>query len=300
MTTMEVGSRIAVKNILIATDFSPCSNAALPIAAAIARYYEATLYAAHVWPDETDTPPMYTRQGCPPYETEDREARENLGDLEHALRGLPHHILMPRGNITTAICRITEERDIDLLVLGTHGRTGMSKLLVGSVAEEVFRRVTCPVLSVGPLVALMSDTVPEFRRIVFATDFSKESLAALPYAVSLAEENAAHLVLLHVIEQPRASFAQPHATMLALETRLRDLVPEEAELWCNVEARTVFGEPFAFPTDRILEVAHETSADLIVMGVRPVRVNPSLITHLPNTTAQILAEAPCPVLTVRS
>jgi nucleotide-binding universal stress UspA family protein len=204
-----------------------------------------------------------------------------------------------RGNVTTALCQMIEEHDIDLIILGTSGRTGIRKLLIGSVAEEIFRRATCPVLSIGPLAALASEPKAEFRRILFATDFSEESLAASPYAVSLAEENAAQLILLHVIEQPRAAIAKPSATIAALERRLWQLVPAEAELWCKIETQIVFGEPFAFPTDRILEVSHEKDADLIVMGIRPVRGKLGLITHLANTTAQILAEAACPVLTVR-
>jgi nucleotide-binding universal stress UspA family protein len=105
-----------------------------------------------------------------------------------------------------------------MLVLGTHGRSGVGKLLIGSVAEEVFRRAACPVLSIGPKVSQQPAGEIQFHNILFATDFSENSLAALPYAISLAEEDQAQLTLLYVIGQPAAGIvdleevkAQPNA-----------------------------------------------------------------------------------------
>jgi nucleotide-binding universal stress UspA family protein len=99
------------------------------------------------------------------------------------------------------LAKAIQEKKIDLIVMGTRGRSGVGKFLLGSSAEEVFRQAPCPVLTVGPHSPAKAPH--EFTRIVFATDFSPESVAALPYAVSLAQECQAHLTLLHVVAEPK-------------------------------------------------------------------------------------------------
>ena len=143
----------------------------------------------------------------------------------------------------------------------------------------------------------------KFHRILFATDFSEDPLAALPYAISLAEEDEAQLALLHVVEQPAAGIADLEAVTASLMRRLKQLLPPEAEPWCHAECLLEFGRQFARPTERIPEIAGDREADLIVLGVRPVHGNRNLgvITHLGSTTAQQIATyATCPVLTVRA
>ena len=140
----------------------------------------------------------------------------------------------------------------------------------------------------------------QFQHILFATDFSEGSLAALPYALSLAEEDQAQLGLLHVVEQPAAGIADLEEVKSALMLRLHELVPPEAEPWCHAECLLEFGRQFAPPAQRILEIAKDRQADLIVLGARPVRGKLGVVTtHLASTTAQILTQAACPVLTVR-
>ncbi len=179
-----------------------------------------------------------------------------------------------------------------------HGRTGVYKLLMDSVAEEIFRRAPCPVLSVGPKVVAKAGEA-EFHHILFATDFRKQSLSALPYAISLAEEDEAYLTLLHVVERPMAGIVDLDTVTASLLRRLRELIPPEAEPWCHAECLVEFGRLNVSPADRILEVAGDKSADLIVLGVRPTHENLGLATHLASTTARILTQAVCPVLTVR-
>jgi nucleotide-binding universal stress UspA family protein len=299
MNTVEAGKRIALNNILFATDFSPCSNAALPYAVSVARRYGATLHAACVMPTEADVLFMSPESWPAAAEAEDRWIQGHIEQLEHQLQGLTHDVLTPRGNVADALAQIIEAREIDLLVLGTHGRTGVRKLVMGSVAEEIFRRAACPVLSVGPNVSCEPNDEIKFRRILFATDFSEDSLAALPYAISLAEEDQAQLELLYVVEQPAAGIADLEAVTASLMRRLKQLVPPEAEPWCHAECVVEFGRQFAGPAERILEVAEDRAEDLIILGVRPVRGKLGLVTHLASTTAQILTQAACPVLTVR-
>lgn len=300
MHTVQTGERIALKNVLFATDFSPNSNAALPYAMSVADRYGAKLLAVHVKPSEAEI--LFSSPESWPaiIDEENRWINDCVQNLETQVRGTPHEVLTVRGKVADALIQIIADRSIDLLVLGTHGRTGLGKLFIGSVAEEIFRRAPCPVLSVGPNVAGTPDGEIQFRRILFATDFSEDSLAALPYAVSLAEEDQAQLALLHVVEQPAAGIADLEDVKESLMLRLRELVPPEAELWCHAECVVEFGHQFAPAAQPILEAARRQSADLIVLGARPLRGKLGLVTHLASTTAQILTQAACPVLTVRA
>ena len=299
MHTVEAGKRIALKNILFATDFSPCSNAALSYALSVARRYGARLQVAHVIPTKAEMLFMSPESWPAVAEEEDKRIQACIEQLEKQCQGLPHDVLKPEGKVADALAQIIEEREIDLLVLGIHGRSSVRKLFMGSVAEEVFRRAACPVLSVGPNVSSKPDGEIQFQHIVFATDFSEDSLAALPYAVSLAEEDQAQLALFHVVEQPAAGIADLEGVKASLMRRLRELVPPEAEPWCHAECLLQFGRQFAPPAERILEIAGDPAADLIVLGVHPVHGKLGLVTHLASTTAQILTQAACPVLTVR-
>lgn len=299
MQTVESTQRIALKNILFATDFSPCSSAALPYAFAFTRKYEATLHAAYIMPNDADLLFMTPENWPTAMAEEDRRIKLCIEDLEQKLQGLPHQLLTPKGKVADALLRIIEERDIDLLVLGTHGRSGVEKLFLGSVAEEIFRRAACPVLSVGPHASGRPEEQSQFKNIVFATDFSEESLAALPYTISLAEEDQAQLSLLHVVEEPAAGIADIDAFKSSLLFRLDELVPPEAELWCHPESLLEFGHQLSRPAERIVQIAANHQADLIVLGVRPVHARFGLATHMASTTSEILTWAACPVLTVR-
>ena len=299
MHTVEAGRRIVLKNILFATDFSPCSNAALPYALSVGRRYGATLHAAHV--RSTHGEMLMMSPECWPalIDEEDAKVESYLDQLEKELRDVPHDVLTANGDVPIAITQIIEKYKIDLLVLGTHGRAGVGKFFTGSIAEEVFRRASCPVLSIGPHVTAKPSQEIQFQHILFATDFSKDSLAALSYAVSFAEEDQSQLALLHVVEPPAVGFADPHEVQAKMKQRLEALVPPDAQLWCKAEPLVEFGLEFGPAALRILEVAKERAADLIVLGAHPPIGKLGLATHLASTTAQILTQATCPVLTVR-
>ncbi|MGA7663103.1 MAG: universal stress protein [Candidatus Sulfotelmatobacter sp.] len=297
MKTLAVGKRIALKNILFATDFSPYSNAALPYALAISRQYGAKLYGAHVLAPEDYL--FYTSETWPAYlEQQQQLQKQAIAQLDEQLQGVPHQVLSGGGDVWDVLSDFIGEHDIDLLVVGTHGRTGARKFLMGSIAERIFRQAACPVLTVGPNVFSQPKGEIQFERILFATDFSEESFAALPYAISLAEEDQAQLALLHVVEHPAAGIPDSETVRSSLRRRLQELVPPETDLWCQVECLVEFGRQFATADERILDVARNRLADLIVLGVRPR--HGATVTHLAHTTAQrVVAQAACPVLTVR-
>jgi len=299
MKTLEAGKRITFTNILFATDFSPHSNAALPYAAAIARQYGAKIYGAHIVASEDY---LFTAPDLWPAHLQQQEQLEQevKGRLAEQLRGVQHETLFGVGDVWNTLSRLIGEHDIDLLVVGTHGRTGARKLLMGSIAEKIFRQAACPVLSIGPNVSCKPAGEIRFRNILLATDFGEESLASLRYAFSLAEEAQATLTLLHVIEQPEAGIIDMEAVTASVMRRLKELVPPEAEAWCRVECQVEFGQQFALPAQRILEIARDKAADLIILGVHPTHSAMSTVTHLAQTTAQhIVAHSMCPVLTVR-
>ena len=299
MKTLEAGKRIALKNVLFATDFSPYSNVALPYALAIAQQYGSKVFGAHVAPAEDYLFAAPEAWAAKINHSEDLQQETNAL-LEDQLRGVPHEILFEIGDIWKVLSRFIEEKDIDLLVVGTHGRTGTKKLLMGSVAEKIFRQAACPVLSVGPNAPCVSANEIRFQNILLATNFGEESLAALPLALSLTEEHQTRLGLLHVVEASAAGIVDADERRSTLMQRLRDLVPPEAEPWCDVQCMVEFGHQFARPDERIVEVARTWEADLIVLGVRPPHGPLGVVTHMTHTTAQhVVAEAACPVLTVR-
>jgi nucleotide-binding universal stress UspA family protein len=298
MKVAQAGTRIALKNILFLTDFSEPSERALPFALAMAREFGAKLHALHVMIPQayTYTTPDLMNAAI---EAQEECAQNSLQELDSQMADLVHRTHIVRGTgVWLPLAEAMNECSADMLVLGTHGRTGPQKLLLGSVAEEIFRRSAVPVLTVGPEVRSSTHTAARFRRVLFATDFSEESKAAVSYAISLAQENQGELALLHVIpERKRKEEGLPREISVANAMHeLYELVPSEAELWCRPEPVVRYGEPG--PT--ILATAEEQSADLIVLGVRSAAGRLGAATHLERAVAhKVVAHAKCPVLTVR-
>jgi len=287
MKAVQARSRIALKNILFATDFSPSANAAAPFAMQIAKNYGAKVYGLHVslFDDYTSAAPEAWAMMA---ESREKQARENARQLNEQLAGIEHEVLISEGNVWEVVSRAIEQKQIDLIVLGTRGRTGLGKALLGSVAEQILRQAPCPVLTVGPHVTLQPEKAAKMREILYATDLAADFPAAAPYAISLAQENQAQLALLYVSEE----FEQPVRFAEEIGRKLRKLVPEEANLWCQPH----FFVEQGIPAEKILETAAERNADLIVLGAQPARW---LASHVnAGTVHKVISEAKCPVLTV--
>jgi len=193
--------------------------------------------------------------------------------------------------------------------MGTHGRSGFERFILGSVTEKVLRRATCPVLSVPPRTP---DAAPLpqalFRRILCPIDFSGGSIHALNYAVSLAKEADAHLTVLNVLEIPTETleYARGHDRSLPhlmrdyvkaaeenARQRLEEAIPATELVYCTVDRLVVAGRPYR----EILRLAEADRSNLIVMGVRG-RGARDLLTF-GSTTQHVVREAACPVLTLR-
>lgn len=296
MKTIDVRTRIQLKNILFMTDFSSAADAAAPYAAELAKRYGAKLHALHVRPPVINpmTPPE-TWKGLE--EAAEIVAERRRHELLNTFAGVQTEILINEGDLWSNVAAAIEGCNIDLIVMGTRGRSGIGKLLLGSIAEEIFRQAPCPVLTVGPHAPTEPKRGGEFTRILFATDFTPESVAAASYAISLAQECQAYLTLLHVIAEPKpGDFVGPAELTASSEQLMRNLVPPEAELWCVPRYVVERGKP----AEKILEVAASQGADLIVLGVRQPSGVPGAATHLPIATAhKVVSQAPCPVLSVR-
>lgn len=289
MPALGSSTRIALKNILLTTDFSSSSLAALPFAAAFARLYEAHLTVLHVLPEGSHSVLSPTFGEGPDFD----EARRKLAAFVPAnvAAEVPCQLSVRRGHLDLVIPEMVAEGNIDLVVLGTHGRRGLKKVVLGSAAEKIYRAATCPVLTIGPSVHAAANPL-EIKRVLFPVDLAKGDVHALPYAMSLAEENEAALVLLHAA--PLVPWQHKISVEDESRAQLMQLISPETENWC----KPVFLVRWEYPAEAIVKAAEEWSIDVIVMGVSKA---PALSSHRPWPIAsEVVSTAPCPVLTVRS
>jgi len=297
MNAVAAKTRVALNHILFATDFSPAAEAALPYAVGLAKQYGAKVHGLHVrFPA---TYPIVGPEAMPQVlEAAEEQAKFEAAQMHEMLAGVPHDVTVIEGDLWANLNEMVEKEKVDLIVMGTHGRKGVSRALLGSAAEEIFRKTSCPVLTVGPHISPNTERRLAMKQIVFATDFSPESLAALPFAVSLAQEHQSHLMLLNVAGKQEVGDLV-HAEQYAESTlrRLQALVPEGAELWCEPKCRVEQGPE----AEKIMEVAVALGADLIVLGLHRPQGGLGATTHILRSVAHdVIVNAQCPVLTVRA
>ena len=291
MNTLEPAVALSLKNILLATDFSSGSETAVKYAQALAQRHGSRVYAIHV-----NSPDSYNLLDPDAFAITfngPQENSKNIPDVLHGLlTGLPSQTPIRQGQVWEVISDVVKRNEIDLLVLASHGRHGIPRLVLGSVAEDVFRNVSCPVLTVGPDVKPCNSREMKIKRVLLATQFEPGSTAPL-HAARLCNEFGAELTILHVADESKA--AANGKTSKGIAQQLMSVVPPEACLWQKPACVIKYGLPSA----NILEVAQQMRADLIVLGARhpePARINSHLLWA---TAARVIAEAGCPVLTVR-
>jgi nucleotide-binding universal stress UspA family protein len=297
MSMTELHQRVRLAKILFLTDFSWASQWAIPFVRGLARDYGSSVTALHVAVPSSltyITPDTFAAT----LETQETAIFKEMARVEKQFEGVETKSMVIAGpNVWSVVSATLEREKIDLICVGTHGRTGLPKMLMGSTAEEIYRRSRVPVITVGPAASAVENTSVFWKHILFASDFSVASLAAAPYAISLAEENDAQLTLMHVTTPAaRKNCKQPGLSIAEAFHQLREIFPGEVRLWCEPKCVVEHGEAAA----RILAVARETNADLIVLGVK-ARREVLVATHLENSVAHtIVVHAACPVLTVRS
>jgi nucleotide-binding universal stress UspA family protein len=197
---------VLIKRILCPIDFSDFSRHAFHHAVHVARGYDAVVHVVHVAPVPTAFVATVGGSGVVPgidalaHDQILEETRRFLDADNLSGLSVEYHVAQapdPRSEILLEAQRLSA----DLIVMGTHGRTGFQRLLFGSVAERVLRESPIPVMTVPARAdGTAADTGRPFTRILYATDFSTDAERALRYAASLAEHCAATLALVHVVE----------------------------------------------------------------------------------------------------
>jgi nucleotide-binding universal stress UspA family protein len=310
-TVERIKSPAAVKNVLFATDFSEASEAALPYAAAFSERFGSELHLTHVLPDV-----KFLRPGAPDpaifgsiYDDAHSNAQGKMRRLSKRMKAVPHQVCVRHGEIARVVSDMVQELEIDLVIAGTHGRTGLGRLIMGSVAEEILRQAPCPVLTVGPNVVGSSVRnlgrferdaklfAAEIRDVLYATDFRQQSNESASFAAWLANTFGAKLGMLHVVEDYGDHLSENPGPVEASLKRLRELLPDDLHLQYKPEFLAQFG----VAAESILQTAAERETDLIVLGARSANGHLNAATHLRAAVAhRIIVGANCPVLTVRA
>lgn len=300
-----------LKSVLVGSDFSEASWKPLRHAISIARHFHAKLYMAHIVSSVG-----LTIAGPEALNLATDAARRDVEKMERdlvesgALAGLSHELIVRQGDVWEELQAIIHEKQADAIVIGTHGRQGIDKLVLGSTAEQIFREADNLVVTVGPHSRLDGplESGGRVQSILFPTDFGGASLHALPHAISFANHFGARLVLLHVApvmpipEGFSWSTAPDGVEQMREEARgkvlkkLREFASEGAPLTVAPEFMVEFGKH----GEQILRVANHLKTDLIIMGLDHSK-HGRAVSHLPQTTAyKVATEAHCSVLTVRN
>ena len=292
---------LEIKKILFPTDYSACAEQAFSQAAYLAERYDAVLHVLHVAEPSMILPPLDLSEAdiaadlhLPMPETPTPEAHRT-GE------GLLRNVEVPpvNGSVERAILAYAAEQDIDVIVMGTHGRRAVDRLLLGSVAAKVVRLAECPVFTVGFEAAEWEKETA--RRILAPVDFSEHAQLAVAYARDLATTYDAHLDLLHVVEETALTTVygmEPVAARIpdveaqaraALERLVREVGGPDTPYTIHVEA--------GHPAYDIVDFAERCGTSLIVIATHGLTGIKRLL--LGSVAERVVHRAPCPVFTVK-
>jgi nucleotide-binding universal stress UspA family protein len=293
------------KNILCATDFSDFSNRTVTYGIALAKEFDSKLFVCHVI--DLSSVAIYGEFQLDPVGLQDRimnDANEQLQELI-GKQQIDWEPLISVGHAADEISRIVEEKGIDLVISATRGRSGLKRIILGSVTERLMRTLSCPLLVVhSPDKEFVAPDGQEvnIKNILIGCDFSPDSGAAFDYGLSLAQEFQSELHLAHVIET--SIYQELHKTESPVEEeiqkevqtrliqKLQEMVPEEARNWCKPRTSLLDGHPY----EELASYAEKHDMDMIVLGTRGHGLVKSLL--IGSTTDRVVRRAPCPVLSV--
>lgn len=291
---------IELNRILCPVDLSAFSERALRYAMKLAAWYGARLQVLHVMPPLAPS-------------TVNELAAASRALTARNLRTVVERCELPGVDVASELVESAEpaERilaeadafDADLIVTGSHGRTGIQRVLLGSVVEALLHRSRRPVLAVPSHVDPARANDVAFSRILCAVDFSEPSLTALAHALSMAEEANAKLTLLHVIDRPPELAHSPALPAFDIDriraeaeveclNKLRALIPDHARDYCTLETAVVEGSV----ARQVLRMADALRANLIVLGVHGR--NAFDLAFFGSNSKDVIRQAHCPVLIV--
>ena len=295
------------KNILCATDFSDFSNHTVTYGVALAKEFEAKLIICHVI--DLSSVAIYGEFQLDPVGQQDRIMEDANAQLEELTGNQPvaWEPLITVGKPADEIARAVNDRQIDLVITATRGRSGLKRIILGSVTERLMRTLTCPLLVMSSPEHENANTgKQEFKlnKILVGCDFSPDSDQAFNHGLSLAQEFQSELHLAHVIEPPSQPDLIRDETSVTIEiqedyrviltNKLKDMVPEEAGNWCTPQTSLLEGQPY----EELVNYAETNDIDMIVLGVRGHGLVKTLF--LGSTTDRVVRRSPCPVLSVSS
>lgn len=300
--------RKQIRRILAATDFSEVSGNVVPLGVRIASELNATLYVCHVI--DLPTISLYGETVFEPIMQQQRYIDFARREIETIMEkaggeGIEWEPVISVGQPVDEITSVVNEKNIDLVITATHGRSGLKRLFLGSVTERLMRAIACPLL-LFKVDNPESDTQViqrfPFRRILVGCDFSEDSNRAVEFGISMSQEFESELHLVHVVE-PTAYhefFRLPSGPEELLQKDLYDsiqqkletLIPEDALNWCTAKSTVLVGKPYA----EIVRYAAINEIDLICLGVRGHGMVEEIL--IGSTTDRVVRRAPCPVLSM--
>ena len=289
--------KVSFKNILCTTDLSDHSNTAITYGAALAKEFNAKLYVCHIV-DLTATV-AYGEVLYAPVEIQEKTVAFAREQIERNMRAASFEgeTLISVGHPADEIASLVSEHAIDLVVSATQGRSGLKRVILGSVTGRLMRSLECPFLIVRNLENTRDSL---FKRILVGCDFSEDSNLAFQYGLSLAQDFESELHLVHVMETADYRDLIKREKGAEIETpeheeireQLRRMLPEESYNWCQPELVLLAGRPF----EEITKYALFNHIDLIVLGIRGHNLIETLLAG--STTDRVSRQSPCPVLSV--
>ena len=294
MPAIRTETPVAVHNILFATDLTEVSSRAFKYVRVLARHFHAHITAVHVLRASVRDWSKFKTD--PEYKKLLHKTEQSLDELCRRLTqtGFEADRALLDGDPVEGILKAVKHHKADLLILGTHGSRDIERLMLGSTAEEILRKVTRPVLTVGPNTRHPNRGDIPFRRVILATDFNREAASAAQYAFSLAAKEASHISVCHVLPEGHTKTMDSSQLEAQFIQTMNKLIP--ADIWKKSAAEYAVG--YGNAADEILALATKRKADLIVLGAHS---GSAMATHLaPGVAFRVIAAAECPVLTMRN
>ena len=302
---MKPTMKVNFNNILCATDLSELSNVSISAAVALAKEFNAKLYICHVV--DLTVQAAYGDVVLAPIELQNQTTEYALDHINTLIgdQDIDWEPLISTGHPSDEIAKLVDAYHIDLAVLATHGRSGIKRVILGSVTERLMRILPCPLLIVRSLES-DNTAVQQYRlkikKILAGCDFSPYSKLAFHYGLSLAQEFEAELHMVHVVETHnykdllKTSTAVKEDSEIQLQKQISDklsrMIPKESFAWCQPKIVLLAGQPY----EEIIKHALLHQIDLIVLGIRGKNLIEALFTG--STTDRVARQAPCPVLSV--